>query len=234
MSTIAHAAATPTPRIALIHATALAIAPVADAFARLWPEARSSNLLDDSLSADLAAAGSLDAAMVQRFIDLAQYVERSGADAILFTCSAFGPAIEAAARAVKLQTYKPNEAMFLEALDLAQSRGNKIGLLATFAPTVPALSEELLSMARARAVAIELHTGCAQGAMEALAAGDVEAHDRLVLAHARQLAHCDVLILGQFSMARAQQRVAAELLLPVLTSPDSAVRLLHKKLGTAP
>jgi len=71
------------PRIALIHATPLAIDPIVAAFGRLWPEARTTNLLDDSLSADLAAEGRLTGQMIERFITLARYVHGSGADAIL-------------------------------------------------------------------------------------------------------------------------------------------------------
>jgi hypothetical protein len=107
---------TAAPRIGLIHATALAVEPIAEAFSRHWPQARLMNLLDDSLSVDRAEAGTLTAAMVQRFVDLAGYAKRAGCDAILFTCSAFGPAIEEAGRAVGLPTLKPNEAMFEQAL----------------------------------------------------------------------------------------------------------------------
>jgi hypothetical protein len=57
---------------------------------------RIANLLDDSLSTDLALAGRLDDAMTARFVLLARYAVETGADAILFTCSAFGPAIDAA------------------------------------------------------------------------------------------------------------------------------------------
>src|ERR1700712_3080723 len=85
-----------TPRIALIHATPVAIDPIVAAFRRLWPEARPMNLLEDSLATDLAADGRLTEAMIARFLTLARYARGSGADAILFTCSAFGPAIEAA------------------------------------------------------------------------------------------------------------------------------------------
>jgi hypothetical protein len=35
------------PRIGLVHAVAVAIQPIQDAFAEIWPEARSCNLLDD-------------------------------------------------------------------------------------------------------------------------------------------------------------------------------------------
>ena len=222
------------PRIALIHATSLAMAPVADAFNRLWPEVVLMNVLDDRLSADLALGGQLDEPLTQRFIDLASYVKQAGAKAILFTCSAFGPAIEAARQVVSLPTYKPNEAMFLEALEASASSGALcIGLLSTFAPSVPSMSQELLAVARSRGSTVELVTACAAGAMEALATGDAATHDRLVAERAEELAHCDVVMLGQFSMARAQGAVAARLGKPVLTSPDSAVRLLQKSLSAA-
>ena len=45
------------PRIALIHATPLAIEPIVNAFRRLWPQARTTNVLEDSLAPDLAADG---------------------------------------------------------------------------------------------------------------------------------------------------------------------------------
>ena len=60
-------------RIALIHALSHSVAPINEAFARDWPEAVRMNLLDDSLSADLARNGrGLDAAMHERFQRLAQ------------------------------------------------------------------------------------------------------------------------------------------------------------------
>ena len=90
------------PRIALVHAMPVAIDPVAYVFGELWPQARITHLLDDSLPADLTAAGSITPAIVDRFINLARYSESCGANAILFTCSAFGTAIEAAKRAVRV------------------------------------------------------------------------------------------------------------------------------------
>lgn len=76
------------PRIALIHALAHSVDPINEAMARDWPEATRMNLLDDSLSSDLAAGGrGLDTAMQERFERLAQYALDCGSDAILFTCS---------------------------------------------------------------------------------------------------------------------------------------------------
>lgn len=217
-----------TPRIALIHATPLAVEPVAEAFRRLWPAAEIRNLLDDSLAPDLQRAGRLDDAMTERFRRLAGYVRDCGADAILFTCSAFGPAIEAAARdQAPRPVLKPNQAMFAEALSL----GPRIGMVATFQPSVPSMQAEFAAMAAAAGSAAVLETVCVPEAMPALQAGDAERHDRLVVEAAAGLAHCDAVMLAQFSMARARQGVADRIGRPVLTSPDSAVTLLRRRLN---
>lgn len=207
--------------------------PVADAFDRLWPQVQRMNLLDDRLSQDLAGAGSLTEGMVARMVSLAHYARNWGAHGILFTCSAFGPAIDEAGRVVGLPTLKPNEAMFDEALAICAGLGRegRIGLLTTFAPAAHALREELLAVACQRNLPVQVESACAPDAMEALNAGDVATHDRLVVEQARALATCDVLMMGQFSMARARSLVATTTDRPVLTSPDSAVRRLKATLS---
>jgi hypothetical protein len=53
--------------------------------------------------------------MHERFQRLAQYAVDTGAQGILFTCSAFGPCIEAVARRhAGIPVLKPNEAMVEE------------------------------------------------------------------------------------------------------------------------
>lgn len=215
------------PRIALIHATALAIDPIREAFARLWPEARITHLLDDSLSADLAAAGKLDSAMIARFETLARYVESTGANAILYTCSAFGVAIESAAKCVKIPVLKPNEAM----LDEALATGPRIGIVATFQPTIASMVEELQLLAASHGRKIEIETRYVPGAMDALAAGKGAEHDRDIAAALPGLAQCSVVLLAQFSMAQAARQARVTLDCPVLTSPDSAVNKLRRILA---
>jgi aspartate/glutamate racemase len=213
----------PVCRIALIHALAESVAPINDALARDWPQARRMNLLDDSLSADLAASGGvLDETMTARFIGLADYAVGTGADAILFTCSAFGSCIEAAARRhAAVPVLKPNEAMIEEAV----ARGQCIGLLATFAPT-------LESMPREFPPETPLQCGFIDGALAALQRGDCVTHDQLVADAAVHLkeAGCEVIALAQFSLARAAPLVARRTGLPVLTTVDSAVRALRTRL----
>ncbi len=195
------------------------------------------NLLDDSLSVDRAEAGSLAPPMVQRFIDLAEYAKRAGCEAILFTCSAFGSAIEAAGAAVRLPTLKPNEAMFEDALacmsPLASGTSIRLGLIATFEASIASMSAELQDMARKRGQQIELHTRFVPEAMQDLAEGRAAEHHRKIAAAARSLHQCDVVMLAQFSMAAALPVVQAELSCLVLSSPDCAVLALQKRMQHA-
>ncbi|TCZ54648.1 arylsulfatase [Roseicella aquatilis] len=216
-------------RIALIHALRHSPPPIEAAFARLWPEARLMNLLDDSLSADLARDGALTPAMTGRFLTLSRYAAGTGAEGILFTCSAFGPCIEAvAAEQAPRPVLKPNEAMIEEAVAAARAaaggRRPRIGLLATFGPTLTTMPPEFPAN-------VEVVPCLAEGALAALDAGDVAAHDRLAAAAAQQVADCDVIALAQFSLARAAPLVAAATGRPVLTTPDSAVRKLRRLLA---
>jgi hypothetical protein len=99
-------------RIALIHAVTVAMEPVHEAFRRLWPEAECCNILDDSLSLDRECDGVLTAAMRRRIGDLADYATAIRANGILFTCSAFGEAVEAAAGRLPIPVLKPTFARF--------------------------------------------------------------------------------------------------------------------------
>jgi aspartate/glutamate racemase len=208
-------------RIGLIHALAHSVAPINAALAHDWPEAQRMNLLDDSLSADLAASGTLDAAMHARFLSLARYAVDAGCDALLFTCSAFGACIDAVKREhPQLPVLKPNEAM----IDEAAATGLRIGLVATFAPTLRSMPPEF-PVAPACALA--------QGALDALNAGDAALHDERIADAAQLLADrgAGVIALAQFSMARAAPRVRQRTGLPVLTTVDSAVRELRRRLA---
>jgi len=207
-------------RIALIHALKHSIAPIEAAFATAWPEARLMNLLDDSLSADLARDGKLNDAMTDRFLALGDYAAATGANGILFTCSAFGPCIEVVARThAPMPVLKPNEAM----IERAVTMGKKVGLLSTFPPT-------LVSMPPEFPTSVQIVPKLAEGALAALDRGDRATHDRLIVEASRDLRDCDVIALAQFSIAATAPLVAEVTGRPVVTTPDSAVEKLMRLL----
>src|SRR3954453_7464933 len=208
-------------RIALVHALKHSIAPIEASFAQAWPEARLRNLLDDSLSSDLARDGRLDEAMTARFLTLGRYAFSTGAEAIMFTCSAFGPCIEAVAREhAPMPVLKPSEAM----IEQAAARGHRIGLLSTFAPTLASMPAEFPR-------SLEIVPKLAAGAMAALDRGERAEHDRLVAEASRDLRDCDLIALAQYSMAPGAALVAEASGRPVLTTPDSAVQKLKQLLS---
>jgi Asp/Glu/hydantoin racemase len=213
-------------RITLIHAVTVAIEPVHAAFRSLWPKALCSNLLDDSLSPDRARDRELTESMTGRIRALAKYAASTGAEGILFTCSAFGPAIEVAAGETSMPVLKPNEAMF----DAALAQGSRIGMLATFPPSVESMEAELHEQAARQGKQVVIETVCVPAARAALRRGDAASHNRLLAEAAPALSHCDTVMLAHFSTAQAASSVSAVLGRDVLTSPAAAVMKLRRLL----
>lgn len=210
-------------RIALIHAIPAAIPPIRHAFQEGWPEAVLSNLLDDDLVPAYRREGGLTPAITRRVCELALYAARTGADGILFTCSVFTPAEELAKSLVPIPLLKPDEAMIAAALDA----GRRIGVLATNAPAAPTAEAQLRDAAKARGVGIEVVQAIAEGAFAAGNAGDTATHDRLVVEAAAHLSsQVDVICLAQVSMGMARGAAQARSLVPVLSSPATAVARL--------
>jgi len=214
------------PRIALIHALPESLAPLDAELDAAWPDAVRMHLLDASLSADVARAPKgLDASFDERLLLLAEYAVTTGVDGILFSCSAFGRCIAEVARwLAPLPVLKPNEALIAD----ATAMGVRIGLVATFAPTIVSMTSEF-------AVGADLRTTLAAGGLEALRAGDPDRHDALIADAAARLVRdgCGVIALAQFSMARAAPVVAERTGVPVLTSVGSAVRTLKERVRLA-
>ncbi|CAD6560836.1 aspartate/glutamate racemase family protein [Paraburkholderia sabiae] len=216
-----------TPRIQLIHATPLSISPITESFTRLWPEVTTYNLLEDSLTADLQRARGDIRAMTPRFTSLVQYALGAGANGVLFTCSAFGPAIEAARAGIGQPVLKPNEAMIEEALAL----GRRIALIATFQPALAPIAQEFAEAAAGKYPDLQIASHFVEGAWPALQAGDVKTHDSLIADVCARAADSDVICFAQFSMTSALASAQAASGRPTLTTPDSAVRKLKALLN---
>ncbi|MBU6393004.1 MAG: arylsulfatase [Sphingomonadales bacterium] len=224
------------PRIAMISALAQSPGPAMAAMAEVWPEAWAHNLIDDALAADYAAVGALTPAIFERFITLGRYAAGVSDGArqpagILFTCSAFRPAIDQVKADLAIPVVSPNEGAFDEALDLCASAqdGGRVAILLTFGGSLAPLTAEIAAIALARGQkAPEVVGVVAHGALEALQAGDGALHDRLAAQAAEQAPAVDVTVIGQFSMARALPLIAPYRPEPVLTTPHAAVRKLRR------
>jgi len=198
------------------------------AFAAEWPEARISNLLDDSLFAWVREAGGVVPEMYGVFRNLTRHMVNRGADGILFTCSAFRQVIDACIRECSVPILKPNDAMIDEALEA----GSRIAVMATVGPTIPSISVEIQEMAAARGQEIDLVPYVVEHAFDALASGDGTRHDRLVAERAREIKNCDAIVLAQFSLSRAVPAVRAVSKIPIYNSPGAAIARMREMVSS--
>lgn len=215
------------PKIGLIHATTLSMEPTKQAFSRLWPEASFFHVLDNSLSDDRNKSVNLTDDLIRRIKTLADYTLSCAADGVLFSCSAFGPAIESVANSTPVPVLKPNEAMFEQALDV----GGPVAMLATFQPSISTMEKELQVQAAARGVSMEMQSICVPEARTALNAGDVDSHNRLLADAAQKVSGMNAILLAHFSMDRAVGEIERRISIPVLSPPTGAVAHFKTILG---
>jgi hypothetical protein len=208
-------------KITMIHALQSSIAPAEEAFARILPAAKPRSILDEGLSFELARSGALDARMTTRFLALGRYAAFDNPDAILFTCSAFGPCVERVRTDIApIPVRKPTDGM----IAIIRGLGQRIALIAWFAPTLKSLPFDF-------PLDVEIVPVFVAGAQAAHLAGDWKTHDRLVT-EAALAVEADAYVLAQFSIARAADELRTRTATPVLTTLDSAMLDLRGALQT--
>jgi hypothetical protein len=201
--------------VGLIHATPLAIPPVRDAFARLWPEARLINLLDEGLLAVLEADGSIGPRATDHMLRVVGLVRDSGVGVIQLTCSAYSPLVPTLRQVAPVPVLAIDDVL----VEAAVERGRRIGLIST----QPLTARALQAAADRAGREIELESIVYREAFEALGRGDGAEHDRRLGERVRAYADKDVIVLGQASMARVLPTLPPELAARTLTSPTLAV-----------
>ena len=212
-------------KVGLIHALEESETPIRESFKKIWPEAILNEYSDFQLSVD--RANGLDESSIRsRIIDLGQEAVNDHVDAILYTCSAFGDAIEAAKNRFDLPILKPNESAFQNAI----SAGVDVNILVTFEPSLELLINEFEVMSRGTHINVKGHL--IEDALRLLKENQVESHNQKIISAVEMIPSHETVILGQFSMARAAEGI--ETSMPdrlVLNTPDAAVTALKELLG---
>ncbi|GLT13747.1 aspartate/glutamate racemase family protein [Vibrio algivorus] len=210
-------------KITLIHAVDIAIEPIKKAFQELWPEAQLVHLWDQSLSIERAKSKQITPALYRRIADLTEMAMQTGTDAIMFTCSAFGEAIEQVASQTSTPVLKPNEAMFKKALSMK----TPITMIGSFAPAMEGMESEFYLEAQSQGVTTELTCVCVPESRIALSRGDIDTHNQLVVQAIKALSTESIYMLAHFSSSYAKTELEKATGKPVLSSPHCAV--LHLK-----
>jgi aspartate/glutamate racemase len=192
-----------------------------DLAARELPGVRVINILDDSLLADVIAAGSVTDAVRSRLRAYVRQAIDAGAEAVMSCCSSIGEAVEEIAAGSPVPVLRVDAPMAEEAV----RRGTRIGVIATVRTTLEPTANLVRRTGQRLGRDVQVEAVLVEGAYDALTAGDGAEHDRLVQAALRDLiARSDVVVLAQASMARILAALPQPPPIPVLSSPLTGLK----------
>ncbi len=208
-------------KFAFIH-TSHVLVPLFSKLAKeILPDVEVFHISDESLIRNTISAQRLTKATIRRIVSAIDSAHDAGADAVMVTCSSIGAAVPVARLLFDFPVLRVDESMAEAAVKI----GGRIGVAATIRTTLEptiALIEETAAREQRR---IQIVPALAEGAFEAVLAGDTERHDALLLECLAQLRRkVDVVVLAQASMARVIARIDTSSGPAILSSPELAVR----------
>ncbi|HEY0321769.1 MAG TPA: aspartate/glutamate racemase family protein [Pyrinomonadaceae bacterium] len=220
---------TTSKKIGFIHTSPAAIGPLMQFYSEAAPELEITNLLDDGLLR-LLAAKNFQAAETRLSEMIRTAREVYGAELAMITCSSVSKEMsERLGKDFAFPVLKIDYPM----ARLAVRTGKRIGVAATFPPTLEPTGRLLKEAAIEAGTSIEIIQEVAPEAYKALLANDTERHDELLLAVIDELERRDVsaIVLAQVSMARILPRVDGRTKVPVLSSLHTSLNAIRDALN---
>lgn len=203
--------------VVAVHTATTMVEPTKQLFACHLPGHRLINIADDSLIQDVIAANAVTPAVRKRLMTYYHAAVDAGADVIFNTCSSIGDVAITARDFLTVPLVKIDDAMALRAV----KNYSRIGVLATLPTTLDPTARLIERFGAGLNKPLTIEKGLAAGAFQALMAGDVTTHDRLIMETALKVAgQVDVLVLAQGSMAKMQDQLIAQTGKQVLSSPE--------------
>ena len=215
-------------RVAFIHTSPAAIGPLMQFYSAAAPELEITNLLDDGLLRLLAAKEIATAARrLGEMIKAA--VVTYGAELAMITCSSVSKEMaERLDQDFALPILKIDYPMARQAV----RAGSKIGVAATFPPTLVPTTKLLNEAAAEASREIEIIQEVSPDAYTALLANDLAKHDELLLGVIERLERQEVsaIVLAQVSMARILPQLNGRVQVPVLSSLHTSLKAVRERL----
>jgi Asp/Glu/hydantoin racemase len=213
--------------IVVVHTGPVTVQPIKDLFKEVMADARIINIVDDSLLNDVRTAGHLTPEVTSRLYSYMSNAQAMGADIILNACSSVGEATDLLRDMIRTPIIKVDESMAEEASRI----GSRIGVVATVQTTLEPTTRLIQKKAAEHGRTISVVERIAEGAFEALLAGDGERHDTILKQTIMDLVEeVDVVVLAQVSMARLVPALG-KTRVPVLSSPRSGVEAVRRALA---
>jgi aspartate/glutamate racemase len=215
--------------VAFIHTSPAAIGPLMQFYGEHAPELEITNLLDDGLLR-LLASGKTETARKRLSEMLRSAAETYAPELAMITCSSVSREMsDSLARDFPMPVLKIDYPMARAAV----RAGRRVGVAATFPPTLAPTSRLLNEAAAEAGTELEIVQEVEPEAYTALLANDTATHDRLLLDLIERLQNRDVacVVLAQVSMARVLPLVGARARVPVLTSLHTSLEAIREALS---
>ncbi len=184
------------------------------------------HIADEVLLRDLLRHGGITPFINHHFSHHVIEAEGFGADVVLLTCSSIAPCVGIAQAMVNIPVLRIDEAM----VDKAIQTATNIGVIATAPTALKPLAEFVYAKADLAAKEVTVDSVlCDQEAYDAMLAGDMETHDRIVRDTLKELmSRNDVVLLAQGSMSPVVDTIPPEeQVVPILSSPRLALERVH-------
>jgi aspartate/glutamate racemase len=215
--------------VAFIHTSPAAIGPLMQFYGGHAPELEITNLLDDGLLR-LLAAGDEETARKRLSEMLRSAAETYAPELAMITCSSVPREMsDSLSRDFSMPVLKIDYPMARAAV----RAGRRIGVAATFPPTLAPTSRLINEAAEEAGVEIEIVQEVEPAAYDALLSNDAATHDRLLLDLIERLQDKTVacVVLAQVSMARVLPLVGERARVPVLTSLHTSLEAIREALS---
>jgi hypothetical protein len=217
------------PLVALISATAVAPPPVQVAYARIDPDVRLWNILDDRLLQDADEQGGVTDELQDRMRRLIAHAVSAGADGILVTCSLYGFVARSAALELNIPIFGPDDAAFQAVL---LSGASRVALVGSLEPSVNDSVSRLRAEAVASAVDVDVVPVFIAGTFAEGRQVGAEEIAQLTAANVNSLQPpADAVLLAQYSLAQGAKIIEAATGLTVYSGPDLAVAAMQSALN---
>lgn len=211
--------------ISLIHGTSVVIEVMEKLVREACPDCEIIHILDEGLLLRLMKTVSVTPEIRRDFCSLVVSAEKAGAEIALVTGSSFSTCVDIARQMVTIPVLKIDEPMAAEAVRL----GSRIGIVATETTTLGPSTELIRQKALQAGKDVSIQVLRCEGASELLRHGNHEEFDQAIASAAEQIAGVvDVIVLAQVSLARALPEVRERVGIPVLASPELAVKELAR------
>jgi aspartate/glutamate racemase len=214
--------------LGVIHASSLTISAIKPYVERYIPEVEVMHLADDTIQREniKAGPGNIPKVNYYKFVQYAHNLEEAKVDLILLACSTFNRAVEFAVPMINIPMLQIDRTM----MELAVNSGEKVGLLATLATTVPSSERLLKTVASQLNKKIDITTVLCEEAFEAVEKGDVQKHNEILIQAIDELSNkVDSIVMAQLSMS-ALAPYLSNTKVPVYNSGDTGLAKVREML----